>query len=99
MKSKIIMSDKEFFIKMDMLTSMNTAEHYIEEKNVGMVWEILGEYRSFKGMFEKDDFRRDALDCRISQLKRALRRLNLRTEEEIEKDFMEQELLQIAMYG
>lgn len=99
MKNKIRMSNKEFFIKKTKLTSMDIAGCYIEEKNAEKVRKILQEYKLFTDAFEEDDKRKYVLSCQISKLNRALRRLNSRTEEEIENDFMEQELLQIAMYG
>lgn len=99
MKHKRRMSDKEFFIKKAKLTSMDIAGCHIKDKNAGKVLEILLEFQLFTDAFEEDDERKDALSCQIAKLKRALKRLNSRTEEEIENDFMEQELLQIAMYG
>lgn len=80
------------------LRHFDMALVYIEDKNTGMIREILNEYLSYFE-FVKTDEKRLGIICPISKMERALRRLDSRTEQEEENDLVEQEYLQKAMYG
>lgn len=98
MIDKIMTFEEELEKYITALTPFEIVLVHIEDKNYGMIQEILTEYESIYQKVESDEAVL-GLSLQICKMKRALRKLNSRTEEQEEADLLIWEDLQRAMHG
>ncbi|MFE3849205.1 hypothetical protein ACFX5D_14645 [Flavobacterium sp. LB3P45] len=90
--------EQEYKKYIKILTPLNDIELYIENKDAGMLRAILSEYKANYKKVRTDKAIADLISG-ICPMKKALRKLDARTEVQEEADLLIREDLERAMYG